>query len=298
MLAILIAGSLLAQAAVPPAVAHPVQFVMNTRALETHAATAGSELTIRSGAGEPYLSSVAATDFVVEGEIRLDASADAVLVLYAWEPEIAAGRRVGFPLRLGNSNQIAEISGNGVHATQDRAVATSFLAGAGDWQSIQISCIGRHVRMSVPAGVLVEGDLPSPEYGRIGLEVTKGSISLRNWRFLRAVRPAARPLLEDNPDVPDAMAKVPGVTIPKLRQEVKPAYTPNAMRQKIRGEAELEAIVEPDGFVGPIRVTKSLDSELDLEAIRAVRQWAFTPALKDGKPVRCRVCVVMTFTLK
>ena len=298
MFAMLIAGSLLAQAAVPPAVAPPVQFVMNTRALKAHAATAGNELTIRSGAGEPYLSSVAATDFLVQGEIRLDTAADAVLVLYAWEPEIAAGRRVGFPLRIGNSDRIGQLSGDGVHATQDRTVAASFLNAAGDWQAIQISCIGRHVRVSVPAGVLVEGDLPSPEYGRIALEVTKGSISLRNWRFLEVVGPATRPLLQDNPDVPDAIAKVPGVTTPELRQEVKPDYTPNAMRRKVRGTIELEAIVEPDGFVGPIRVTKSLDSELDIQAIRAVRQWAFTPAIVDGKPVRCRVSVVLSFILK
>jgi protein TonB len=70
------------------------------------------------------------------------------------------------------------------------------------------------------------------------------------------------------------------------------------MRSKVQGNAELEAIVERDGFVGPIRITKTLDHELDIQAIRAVRQWFFTPASIDGEPVRCRVNIVMTFRLK
>lgn len=69
------------------------------------------------------------------------------------------------------------------------------------------------------------------------------------------------------------------------------------MRGKVQGDTELEAIVERDGFVGPVRVTKSLDHELDIQAIRAVRQWAFSPALMDGKPVRCRVTIILSFTL-
>jgi hypothetical protein len=40
------------------------------------------------------------------------------------------------------------------------------------------------------------------------------------------------------------------------------------------------------------------DHELDIEAIRAVRQWAFTPATMNGEPIRCRVKIILTFTLK
>ena len=126
----------------------------------------------------------------------------------------------------------------------------------------------------------------------------KGSISLRNWQFVRQASVATRPLQEDNPDAVDGESHTPGLTTPKLRHEVRPTYTANAMRGKLQGHAELEAIVERDGFVGPLRITKSLDRELDIEAIRAVRQWRFTPALMNGEPVRCRVTVDMAFTLK
>jgi TonB family protein len=174
----------------------------------------------------------------------------------------------------------------------------SFLASSGDWQWIRVSCVGRHVRAWVAGGILADGTLPAPQYGRIGLEVTKGSVSLRNWQIVRSNGPATRPLEDDNADAPDAEAKPPGLTIPKLLHEVKPQYTGNAMRAKVQGNAELDAIVERDGFVGPIRITKSLNHELDIQAIRAVRQWSFTPASTDGEPVRCRVKIVMTFRLK
>ena len=283
--------------AAPPAASPALQFVIADRALKTHASVANNELTITAGANEPYLSSATVTDFEIAGEVRFDGNADAALLLYAWEPEISSAPPV-FPLRLANSPRLGELSGRGVHATHDAKVAASFLASAGDWQWIRLSCVGPHVRVWVAGGILADGTLPAPQYGRIGLEVTKGSVSLRNWQIVRSNGLATRPLKEDNPDAPDAEAKPPGLTLPKLLHEVKPQYTGNAMRSKVQGNAELEAIVERDGFVGPIRITKTLDHELDIQAIRAVRQWLFTPASIDGEPVRCRVNIVMTFRLK
>ena len=57
-------------------------------------------------------------------------------------------------------------------------------------------------------------------------------------------------------------------------------------------------MVETDGSVGDVRVTKSLDEDLDLEAVKAVRQWRFEPGKKDGKAVRVQITLEMTFTLK
>jgi TonB family protein len=284
------------QAAPPPA-SPALQFVIADRALKSHAIVTKNELTITGGAKEPYLSSATVTDFEIAGEVRFDGEADAALLLYAWEREISSAPPV-FPLRLANSSRLGELSGAGAHATSDPKVVASFLASSGDWQWIRVSCVGRHVRAWVAGGILADGTLPAPQYGRIGLEVTKGSVSLRNWQIVRSNGPATRPLEDDNADAPDAEAKPPGLTIPKLLHEVKPQYTGNAMRAKVQGNAELEAIVERDGFVGPIRITKSLNHELDIQAIRAVRQWSFTPASIDGEPVRCRVKIVMTFRLK
>ena len=94
----------------------------------------------------------------------------------------------------------------------------------------------------------------------------------------------------------------PGVTItsPKIRKEVKPKYTREAQAAGIEGTVWLEAVVLPDGKVGNVRVTRSLDSQygLDEEAVKTVKKWRFKPGMKDGKPVPVLVEIEMTFSLK
>ena len=89
-----------------------------------------------------------------------------------------------------------------------------------------------------------------------------------------------------------------GVSAPVLVKEVKPQYTAKAKDAKIQGTVVLECVVETDGRVGDVKVTKALDEDLDLEAVKAARQWRFEPGKKDGKAVRVRITLEMTFTLK
>jgi protein TonB len=72
------------------------------------------------------------------------------------------------------------------------------------------------------------------------------------------------------------------------------------MRAKIQGEVTLEAVVMPDGSVGQVHITRSLDSVfgLDQEAIRTVKQWRFAPGTRQGVPVPVLVEIAMTFTLR
>jgi TonB family protein len=93
-----------------------------------------------------------------------------------------------------------------------------------------------------------------------------------------------------------------GVTSPQLVKEVKPNYTGDAMRAKLQGVVEMEAVVLPDGTVDPnrIKITRSLDSNfgLDQQAIIAVKQWRFRPGMYKGQPVPVIVNVELTFTLR
>jgi TonB family protein len=61
---------------------------------------------------------------------------------------------------------------------------------------------------------------------------------------------------------------------------------------------EVEAIVDVDGSVRPVRVTKSLDEDLDIQALDAVKQWKSQPALVDGTAEPCRVRIELTFVLR
>jgi TonB family protein len=91
-----------------------------------------------------------------------------------------------------------------------------------------------------------------------------------------------------------------GVTTPELLREVKPNYTGDAMRAKLQGVVEMEAVVMPDGSVGRVKITRSLDRAfgLDEEAIKAVKQWRFRPGMLKGQPVAVIVNVELTFTLR
>jgi protein TonB len=91
-----------------------------------------------------------------------------------------------------------------------------------------------------------------------------------------------------------------GVSLPEVITEVKPQYTAEAMRAKVQGVVWLECIVMPDGSVGDVRVTKSLDSVfgLDQEAIKAARRWRFKPGFLQGQPVPVIITIELTFTLR
>jgi protein TonB len=95
-------------------------------------------------------------------------------------------------------------------------------------------------------------------------------------------------------------SKDAGVTLPQPTRQVKAQYTAEAMRQMIEGDVLLTVVVKADGSVGAVDVKESLDSVygLDENAVTAMKQWAFKPGTKDGKPVAVRVDVKMKFTLK
>jgi TonB family protein len=89
-----------------------------------------------------------------------------------------------------------------------------------------------------------------------------------------------------------------GITVPVPVKEVKPTYTPGAMKERVQGTVWMKVVVRPDGRASDIVVDKALHPELDKQAVAALEQWEFKPGTRAGKPVPVRVTVEMTFTLK
>ena len=93
-----------------------------------------------------------------------------------------------------------------------------------------------------------------------------------------------------------------GVSYPVLVREVKPNYTADALRAKIQGTVEMEAVVRADGTIDPqsIHIIRSLDPTfgLDREAVEAVKKWRFNPAMRKGHPVAVFVMLELAFTLR
>ena len=90
------------------------------------------------------------------------------------------------------------------------------------------------------------------------------------------------------------------VSWPKLLYEKRPSYTADAMRAKVQGIVEVEALILADGTVAEAKITRSLDPTfgLDREALIAVRQWKFAPATRRGQPVAVLVPIEVSFTLR
>ena len=89
-----------------------------------------------------------------------------------------------------------------------------------------------------------------------------------------------------------------GIVAPRLLHEVKPDYTEEARRGSIEGDVLLEIVVLGNGLVGEVRVVRRLGYGLDERAVRAVQQWRFAAAERQGTPVDLLVEVAVEFRLR
>src|SRR5262249_21713547 len=84
----------------------------------------------------------------------------------------------------------------------------------------------------------------------------------------------------------------------QLVSQVRPSYTAIALDRRIQGSVVLEVVVTASGLPSQMRVMRSLDEGLDEEAIKAVREWKFTPGRLSGTPVPVVVTIVLDFTIR
>jgi TonB family protein len=89
-----------------------------------------------------------------------------------------------------------------------------------------------------------------------------------------------------------------GITAPKPVYQPDAEYTDRARRKKISGSVVVSFVVTREGTVRDAKVARSLDKELDQQALAAVSKWKFEPATKDGKPVSVRINADMTFRIR
>jgi TonB family protein len=88
-----------------------------------------------------------------------------------------------------------------------------------------------------------------------------------------------------------------GVTKPSIIRKVQPKYSKKARKDRIEGLVKLKCIIGPDGIAKDFEVEKSLETDLDANAITAVKQWRFKPSTKDGKPVAVYATIEVTYHL-
>ena len=81
-----------------------------------------------------------------------------------------------------------------------------------------------------------------------------------------------------------------------LAQNVK--YPKKAMENGVQGRVMVQFIVETNGSISNVKVVRSVDPELDAEALRVVKKMPkWTPGMQKGKAVRVRFTLPISFRL-
>lgn len=135
---------------------------------------------------------------------------------------------------------------------------------------------------------------PAPAIGGVpeNLGATPSSVALGSLVGGPSVDHSALP----KPAEPKSLARGGVVTPPKLIHTVQPLYPALATSNRIEGEVQIEASIDRTGKVvattvisGPILLRRA--------AMDAVKQWRYSPALLDGKPISMQYKVRVRFRL-
>jgi TonB family protein len=93
-------------------------------------------------------------------------------------------------------------------------------------------------------------------------------------------------------------ANTSNVTAPRIISSEFPEFTDEAKKKLISGICVLGLIVDQTGFPIRIHIVRSLDPGLDQNAIAAVSQYRFKPALHQGQPVPVEVNIEVNFGIR
>lgn len=101
-------------------------------------------------------------------------------------------------------------------------------------------------------------------------------------------------------DVTETLPQFPGgqrVMMKYLAANIK--YPASAVKAKKQGRVIVAFVIQKDGSVAKARIAKSVDPELDAEALRIVKAMPnWTPGTQDGKPVNVRYTIPVVFSLQ
>jgi protein TonB len=91
----------------------------------------------------------------------------------------------------------------------------------------------------------------------------------------------------------------PGVIAPIVERAPPPVYPPIALRQRVEGTVQVNALVDERGVVADTQIVAGPGGRSGLAeaAAETVRKRRYRPATKDGVPVRVWIPVTVRFEL-
>jgi TonB family protein len=87
------------------------------------------------------------------------------------------------------------------------------------------------------------------------------------------------------------------ITPPRQTHAPQPEYPKSEQEAHHQGTVRLTLVVSSDGVPRDIAVSQTLTPDFDKAAIDAVKEWKFTPAIKDGKPIAVQIALEIEFNL-
>jgi TonB family protein len=86
------------------------------------------------------------------------------------------------------------------------------------------------------------------------------------------------------------------VACPVPVAKADPKYPPELIKEHVKGQVVLYAIVRKDGSVDSIQIVRGLDPQLDHNAIEALEQWRFRPGTRAGAPADFESVIYVPFS--
>ena len=99
-------------------------------------------------------------------------------------------------------------------------------------------------------------------------------------------------VVEDSPQFPGGLQAL----LDYLHDNIK--YPESCRRDSIQGRVIISFVVEKDGSISGVKITKSLSPECDKEALRVLNMMPhWQPGVYHDQPCRTKVCIPIVFKL-
>src|SRR5262249_50730288 len=88
------------------------------------------------------------------------------------------------------------------------------------------------------------------------------------------------------------------VELPKIVSQVDPEFTQCARDEKFTGTTVVSLEVDKTGAIRDAQIVQPIGCGLDDQAVRALQQWRFAPATRNGQPVAALVEAEMSYSVR
>ena len=114
------------------------------------------------------------------------------------------------------------------------------------------------------------------------------------WQFFYQAQDGHKMLTPTDPNI---VRPGPGVDGPHLEAHVTPVSNDYAQKAEVAGVASYMVILNTDGRPAAVAVYRPIGFGLDENAVTAIQNAKFTPAVKDGKPVMSVIDLAVNFRI-